>query len=51
MRLHEAWRCTRKDGAAGVDHVPAADYEADLSSLLGRLKSGRYRALGFTAFS
>lgn len=46
--LREAWRRTRKDGAAGVDGVTAAQYEADLeanlSSLLDRFKSGRYRA-------
>jgi len=46
--LHEAWRRTRKDGATGVDGVTAAEYEADLeanlSSLLDRFKSGRYRA-------
>lgn len=46
--LREAWNRTRKDGAAGIDHVTAADYEADLeanlSSLLDRFKSGRYRA-------
>ena len=46
--LREAYRCTRKDGAAGVDGVTAAQYEADLeanlASLLERFKSGRYRA-------
>lgn len=46
--LREAYRRTRKDGAAGVDGVTAAEYEADLeanlSSLLDRFKSGRYRA-------
>jgi group II intron reverse transcriptase/maturase len=46
--LHEAYRRTRKDGAAGVDGVTAAQYEAELganlSSLLERFKSGRYRA-------
>jgi len=46
--LREAYRRTRKDGAAGVDGVTAQAYEADLeanlSSLLERFKSGRYRA-------
>jgi hypothetical protein len=46
--LHEAYRRTRKDGAAGVDGVTAAhdeaELEANLSSLLERFKSGRYRA-------
>lgn len=46
--LREAYRRTRKDGAAGVDGVTAAQYEAgleaNLSSLLARFKSGRYRA-------
>ena len=46
--LREAYRRTRKDGAAGVDGVTAAEYEADLeanlSSLLERFKSGLYRA-------
>ena len=46
--LREAYRRTRKDGAAGVDGVTAVQYEADLeanlSSLLERFKSGRYRA-------
>jgi RNA-directed DNA polymerase len=46
--LREAYRRTRKDGAAGVDGVTAAQYEADLeanlASLLERFKSGRYRA-------
>jgi len=46
--LREAYRRTRKDGAAGVDGVTAAEYETDLeenlSSLLERFKSGRYRA-------
>jgi group II intron reverse transcriptase/maturase len=46
--LHEAYRRTRKDGAAGVDGVTAAQYETDLeanlSGLLERFKSGRYRA-------
>ena len=46
--LKEAYRRTRKDGAVGVDGVSAEAYEADLegnlSSLLERFKSGRYRA-------
>ncbi len=46
--LREAYRRTRKDGAAGVDGVTAEQYEADLeanlASLLERFKSGRYRA-------
>lgn len=46
--LHEAWRRTRKDGAAGVDGQTAADYqrelEGNLRSLLERVKSGTYRA-------
>ena len=46
--LHEAWRLTRKDGAAGVDGQVASDYERDLEanlhSLLERAKSGTYRA-------
>lgn len=46
--LEAAWRATRKDGAPGVDGVTARAYEAELhanlSSLLERFKSGRYRA-------
>ena len=46
--MREAYRRTRKDAAAGVDGVTAAQYEADLeanlSGLLERFKSGRYRA-------
>lgn len=47
--LDEAYRRTRKDGAAGVDGQTAADYAANLEenlrSLLDRAKSGdRYRA-------
>ena len=45
--LREAYRRTRKDGAAGVDGQTAADYEKDLEgnlrSLLERAKSGTYR--------
>ena len=48
MWLREAYRRTRKDGAAGVDGVTAVHYETDLeanlASLLERFKSGRYRA-------
>jgi RNA-directed DNA polymerase len=44
----EAYRRTRKDGAAGIDGETAADYEtqleANLESLLVRIKSGRYHA-------
>lgn len=46
--LKEAWRRTRKDGAVGVDGVDARNYandlEDNLTSLLDRFKSGRYRA-------
>lgn len=46
--LREAYRRTRKDGAAGVDGQTARDYEvnleANLQSLLDRAKSGTYRA-------
>ena len=46
--LFEAYRQTRKDGAAGVDQVTAAEYEQDLDNnlarLLERFKSGSYRA-------
>ena len=46
--LTEAWHRTRKDGASGVDGVTADEYErelgANLESLLGRMKSGRYVA-------
>ena len=46
--MREAWRRTRKDAAAGVDGVTAAQYEAELEAnlegLLERFKSGRYRA-------
>ncbi len=44
----EAYRTTRKDGAAGIDGIGAADYaenlEANLLDLLDRIKSGRYQA-------
>lgn len=43
--LKEAYRRTRKDGAAGVDGVTAEEYEQDLEgnlqSLLDRAKSGK----------
>ena len=46
--LKEAFRRTRKDGAAGVDGQTAAEYEANLEgnlrSLLDRAKSGTYWA-------
>jgi len=46
--LREAYRRTRKDGAAGVDGQTAAEYaanlEGNLQSLLDRFKSGSYRA-------
>jgi RNA-directed DNA polymerase len=46
--LHEAFRRTRKDGAAGVDGMTAAEYEANLEAnlqtLLNRAKAGTYRA-------
>jgi group II intron reverse transcriptase/maturase len=46
--LLEAYRRTRKDGAAGVDGQTAADYEANLldnlQGLLSRAKSGTYQA-------
>lgn len=46
--LLEAYRQTRKDGAAGVDEVSAEAYaenlEANLRTLLERFKSGSYKA-------
>jgi group II intron reverse transcriptase/maturase len=46
--LMEAWRLTRKDGAAGIDGQRAEDYEANLQAnlmdLLERFRSGRYQA-------
>lgn len=46
--LKEAYRRTRKDGAAGVDGQSAQQYaealEENLQSLLNRAKSGDYRA-------
>ncbi|MBN2547296.1 MAG: group II intron reverse transcriptase/maturase [Spirochaetes bacterium] len=46
--LYEAYRQTRKDGAVGVDGITAGEYEKNLkenlSNLLDRAKSGRYKA-------
>jgi RNA-directed DNA polymerase len=46
--LREAYRRTRKDGARGVDGQSASHYaehlEDNLRALLGRVKSGTYRA-------
>ncbi len=46
--LREAFRRTRKTGAAGVDGQTAREYEANLDenlrSLLERFRSGRYKA-------
>jgi len=46
--LKEAYRLTRKDGAAGVDGQTAQEYgenlEENLKTLLERLKSGTYQA-------
>jgi len=46
--LHEAYRRTRKDGALGIDGISAEEYAKDLEGnlrrLLGRAKSGAYRA-------
>lgn len=46
--LREAFRRTRKDGAAGIDGQTASQYgeqlEHNLRSLLGRVKNGTYRA-------
>ena len=46
--LYEAYRRTRKSAAPGVDGVTAKQYaenlDENLSSLLDRFKSGRYRA-------
>jgi RNA-directed DNA polymerase len=44
----EAYRLTRKGGAPGIDGVIAAEYEANLEAnlldLLGRIRSGSYKA-------
>lgn len=46
--MREAYRRTRKDGATGIDGQSAKEYaaalEANLRLLLGRAKSGTYRA-------
>ena len=46
--MYEAYELTRKDGATGIDGVTADAYEANLEAnlldLLGRIKSGRYKA-------
>lgn len=46
--MYEAYGLTRKDGAAGIDGMTAAEYEADLQgnleSLLSRFKTGSYKA-------
>jgi RNA-directed DNA polymerase len=46
--LREAYRCTRKDGAVGVDHQTAEEYaahlEENLVALHERLKAGTYVA-------
>jgi len=46
--LFRAYELTRKDGAVGVDKQTAEDYgrelEINLNSLLGRIRSGKYRA-------
>ena len=46
--MREAYRRTRKDGALGIDGQSAAEYgqnlDENLQSLLGRAKSGQYRA-------
>ena len=46
--MEEAYELTRKDGATGIDGVTATEYEANLeanlSDLLDRIKSGRYKA-------
>ena len=46
--MEYAYECTRKDGAVGVDGQTAAEYAVNLrhnlTDLIDRLKSGRYRA-------
>lgn len=46
--MKEAFRLTRKDGASGIDGLTAEEYEknleANLRTLIDRMKSGAYRA-------
>lgn len=46
--VHYAYKCTRKDGAVGVDDQTAEEYAANLEQnlrdLVDQLKSGRYHA-------
>ena len=46
--LLEAWRLLRKDAAPGIDGVEASDYaqnlRGNLEALLGKFKTGQYRA-------
>jgi RNA-directed DNA polymerase len=46
--MQRAYELTRKDGATGIDGVTATAYEANLEAnltdLLDRIKSGRYKA-------
>jgi RNA-directed DNA polymerase len=46
--MRKACELTRKDGATGIDGVTADEYEmnleANLTDLLDRIKSGRYKA-------
>ena len=46
--MEYAYECTRKDGAVGVDGQTAEEYAVNLrhnlTDLIDRLKSGRYRA-------
>jgi hypothetical protein len=41
--LHEAFRRTRKDGAAGVDGQTGADYEKDLGGMARTLGTSLFR--------
>ena len=53
--MREAYRRTRKDGAAGIDGVTAEDYGKDLGvnldDLLNLIKSGSYVAPPVRAYS